>query len=997
MRKQRLTIPLAGGIATGSDSKLLPIGKSEDLRNVRPGRAGEVVQRPGERLLGSTMIGAAGNLPASWNLGTLRGDLTSFSGVGDHPVGRYSPVSDSWAVDGTGANGLLTKRRGPIAATLQQISGNGLFPDVVYSAGYYWVIYKTTRNGVDFLVETVIDATTGYQVAEQTAGLTALFWGVRVVNGSAVFAYGDATRVIIDTWPTASVTTGPQNRVLAAKTVVNAGRQFDMYVKDGTTISAAYSDGTNVQCFDYAPTAGAATFWTPKSAAAASIQTDYAIAWMQDIGASGKIALVVHEPGGVGLRVHWDIPTAGATRQAVTTYVIDAAATAPCTVAVFTRTSAATGEFTVLYDNATQLLKMATREAGVIVAAAVIYRGLFLGSKPFAGPDGKYYAGAEFFSTSQPTRFVVRIPETITSFATLTSVVAKMQVNNGYVSSLTGPLCAVANPATNTYVYGNTVQLRLPGNPTTYVPQGVGVDLVTIAFKAVKDTTTSPPREAVNSLFTPGGSVGQFDGRTYCDAGFHYYPEQPGITPGAGGSLTSGGTYFYVLVYSWIDANGRTWYSAPSRQVSVAMGANTKNTLDCPTERLADRDDISIQVYRGANNDNVTLALVGAAVNDPTANSVTFVDTFSDTFVASGQALYTNGATGNRPLAADGIPGASVVTVVNDRVWFISNDNPYEVWMSNKFIPGQGLRFSEQNKLILNDAQGPATAIAHLPNGVVVIFKANAYYLVSGDGPNQAGNGGSFSVSTPAIGAGTSNPRSVLETPSGVEFRSSASPRSWYRVNTALQAEYIGSPIERYAASIIIGAALITTTGETRYYTTTSDQGQTRDLVHDAISDTWMIDTSGDDLGGVTAACAYNGYAAWGSDNSAVWVDNPGSGNDGVNPYTVYAVTPWIKGADLDGYATFIRVRGVGEAGAGAPAVTVAMQADFDATTNVTSQTASPGTAWDWELKYPVKLSSFRFVVSYLASAVQVKMTALVVEYGVKDGISPAIYTKRTQ
>lgn len=998
MQKQRLTIPLAGGIATGQDGKLLPIGKSDELQNVRPGRVGEVKERPGTRALGTTMIGTADAMPAAWALGTLRGDLVNFAGVGDHPANLYSTTANAWATNTAGGFAAVqTKRRGPISATLQQISAKGLLPDVFYSAGYYWVIYSTTRNGVASIVETVIDAATGEPVGEILVGLTAVSWGVRVVNGSAVFVYADATRIFIDTWPTASVGSGSTNRVLAAKAVVNGGRQFDMLVKDSTTISVAYSDGTLVQCFDYVPTGAAATFWTPKSAAAANIQTDYAIAWMQDtgFGGAGKIALVVHEPGGIGLRVHWDIPTVGATRQAVTSYTMDAAAASPCTVAGFTRSNAATGEFTVVYDNTLQIIKMATREAGVIGAPVTPYRSLFIGSKPFIGADGKYYLGTEFYSPSQPTRFVVRIPETLAVVATATSVVAKTQVNNGYVNgTFQGPLCSVSNPATGEYVYGNTVQLRLPGNPTAYIPQGVGIDLVHIKFKALPDATTSPPREAIDSLFTPGGAIGQFDGRTYCDAGYGYYPEQPSSTVGAG--ALAAGTYYYALVYAWVDFNGRTWYSAPSAIKAIVTGAATGNSLGCPTYAIADRDDIQIQVYRGAVNDNITLALIGSVANNPAVSSVTFLDDGSAG--QAGTALYTNGAQGNRPLAADGIPGGSALTVTSDRAWFISNDNPYEVWPSNKFIPGQGWRFSEQNKLILNDSLGPCTGIATLPNGVVVIFKANAYYLVSGDGPNQAGNGGSFTVSTPAVGFGTDNARTILETPSGIEFRANNPTRAWARVNTALQAEYIGSPIERYTSSIIVGAVRVTATGETRYYTNLNDGGLVKTLVHDAISDTWLVDTSADDFGNNTAACAYNGYAAVALQTGfLIAVDDTTTAKDIGASFQARDVTPWIKGADLDGYVEFVRVRGVGETANGAPVISCALQADFDTTTTIVTGTASPGPLWDWELKYPAKLSAFRFVLTYTTNAVPVKMTALVVEYGVKSGLNPTTYTKRMQ
>jgi hypothetical protein len=1015
VQKQRLTIPLAGGVATGTDGKQLQIGKSDDMQNLRPGRSGEVTQRNGATPLGTSLIGASGSLPAPWALSTLRGDLVSFSTIGDHPVNVYSPAGNGWATDlpavAFPTSALNSRRRGPISTALTQISGNGLQSDAVYAAGYYWVIYKTTRNGAAAVVATAIEASTGQSVGEKTYFGTFVSYGVRVVNGSAVFVYATTAIISIETWSTSTPSAGPINRVNAIKTVANAARQFDMMVKDGTTISAAYSDGTNIQCFDYAPTAGAATFWTPNDSAAAAIPTDYAIAWMQDtgFGGSGKQSLVTLSVA-QGLRVQWDIPSAGATRQAASTYVMDAAAHQG-TIAGFTMTSAATGQFTVLYDQGLAgiitpvVLKAATREAGVI-ATATYYRSVALDSKPFIGADGKYYVGTSYVSPIQPTRYVLRVPETITNFSLLTGTVAKMQLNNGYVTGvLGGPLCPVSNPSSGDYAYSNTVQLRLPGNPTTYVPQGVGIDVVHVLFKALPDTTTGAPREAIDSLFTPGGTVGQFDGRTYCEAGFAYYPEQPAITPAGGGSLTAAATYYYALVYRWIDNNGRTWRSKPSPITSQAMGANTKNTLACPTLRLADRDDIAIEIYRGGANDNVTLALAGTVVNDPTVDSVNFVDTFADTTVAAGERLYTNGAVGNAPLGADGIPGSPVVAIGAGRAWIISNDNPYEVWPSNKFIPGQGWRFSESNKLILNDSLGPAIAVGFLPSGTAVIFKATAYYLVSGDGPNQAGNGGSFSVSQPVIGAGTTNPRSILETPSGIEFQMPSAPaRQWYRVNTAQNLEYIGSPIERYAVIPgtpnllpIVGTAFVSSTGETRYFTSTSNTGDVKTLVHDTITDTWMVDTSPFNAGAQNAACAYAKGAAV-AVGSTVYVDETTlSGFDGGNQFVVVDTTPWIKGADLDGYAMFVRARGVGESPIAGPNVTVGLQADFDPTVYLALESASPGVAWDWEIKYTAKPSSFRFVVSYTANNVPVKLSAIVVEYGVKSGLAPATWTKRTQ
>lgn len=1015
MQKQRVTIPLSGGIASGTDGKQLQIGRSEELQNVRVGRVGEVTQRSGTSALGNTFLSSIGGvLPQPWAIGTLRGDLVSFSTVGDHPANLYSRTANAWATDaatsGSTSAAIHTQRRGPILTSLDQISGNGLFPDSVDSNGYRFVIYQATRNGVAMVVTTVIDIATGMQIIEKTHAGTFVAYGVRVVNGWAVFIYATTALFTVETWSGTTPGIGVQTTFTSAKTVASGTRIFDMIAVNSTTISAAYYDGTNVQCFDYVPLAGSATFWTPKDSAAANITAATSLSWMQDIGfgASGKIALNAISVG-PGLRTLWDIPTAGATRQAASTYALDAALTSGA-VSGFTRTSDSTGEFTVVHENGNSgvnIVRIATRESGVI-ALATLYRNLTLNSKAFIGADGEYYIAADFVSTTQPTRFVVRVPRTVTGVSRFLAVVAKMQVNNGYVSSTAiGPLCPVSNPAPGEYTFSNTVQLRLPSNPTGYVPQGVGIDVVHVRFKSpLPDTTTGAPREGIDSLFTPGGIVGQFDGRTYCDAGFNYYPEQPAITPSAtGGGLANAQTYYYALVYRWIDANGRTWRSKPSvlkSQVTLGSAPSTvaSNSLACPTYRLADRDDIAIEVYRGGANNSTTLQLVGTVVNDPTVDSVTFNDTFSDAVVANGEQLYTNGTPGNQPLGADGIPGTTFLTIAGNRAYFVSNDNPYEVWVSNLFIPGQGWRFSEQNKITINDSFGPCYAIGAQPSGVVVIFKANCYYLVSGDGPNQAGNGGSFTVSRPIVGAGTINPRSVLETPSGIEYLSGGTSRAWYRVNTANQTEYIGSPIERYAAATIVGAVLVPSTGETRYYTSTGNTGNTRSIVHDTITDVWTTDVSPDTFGTQAAACAYGSGAAFAA-NARIWVDDTSNpGFDGPTQFTVYTITPWIKGSDLDGYSMFREARGVGESPGGL-LTNLLLQADFDVGTNLAAESATTGPYWDWAIKYPAKLSSFRFVVSYLAPAVayasQPKLSAIVAEYGVKAGFVPASYTKRAQ
>jgi hypothetical protein len=300
--------------------------------------------------------------------------------------------------------------------------------------------------------------------------------------------------------------------------------------------------------------------------------------------------------------------------------------------------------------------------------------------------------------------------------------------------------------------------------------------------------------------------------------------------------------------------------------------------------------------------------------------------------------------------------------------------------MSNLFIPGRGLLWAEQNKIILNDQHGDITAIAAQPNGVVVVFKADAVYGVAGDGPDQAGRGG-FQVQFVAISMGTLNARSIVETSVGTEFLSTGTRHGWYRIGLGLSPEYIGGAVEKYAGTVVVGSILLPNSNETRYYLATGGS-----LVHDYVTDLWGIDT------GLAATCA----AAWGSlgvyatATPAVIVDsNAIPGFDvGFVSIVMKVTTPWIKLSELKGYERFYRVMGVGELGDDSKfgTTTVAMQTNLDPNATIATLGAHVGHLWDWELRYSAKVDSVRFIITDIigneATPNGIKWSAIVLEYG---------------
>lgn len=988
LTKRHVTVPLGAGIRSDVDPKLLPLDYTAELLNSRVGRRGEVVKRTGLDFLSTGLLGTTDTLPLpAWSLGTLGGCLASLSGAGlDHPLNMFSPNAGQWATDT--ANGLTaTERRGPITARRARAAAVGLYPAVAYSGGYYFVTFVelTATAAAPIVHQVALDFNTGKRAFERTVlpGVQVFNLGVKTVNGYAVFLH-DTTGadLAFDTWQISNLDAGPTTTTFST-TTAGAFASGDFLVKDSTTLTFAYLDSTlRIRGVDFVPSAGTTAGWTLLDSASATVTGDYAFSWMQDFGASGKIALQAASST-QGLRVFWDIPTTGGTRQAVSTYVMDAAPLVVNSVTGHTRGNSATGEFTVLYDNdntnTIALIKAAKRLAGAIVSGGIYYRGMALRSKTFTS-GGDYYVLGEYPSLAQGTRFVLRVNDAAAG------QVAKVQVGNGVsgVSISDHQLADVVSTSTGHFATAATAQVRAQPARGVAAPIDfslIGLDLINVDFSTLPDTTLGTPREAIGSLFVPGGVLGRFDGSTYAEAGFAWYPEQPLLTPNAPGA----NTYYYKLTYELADGSGALWESADSIMISTttaaAIGAGGSVTVAAPTLRLASGRRVTIGVYRGRVGDSTTFQRIGSVANNINVDTVSFVDTVSDVVQATGTFLYTNGGV----LANDAIPGFAAIAIAGNRLYGISADEPDVIWVSNLFVPRQGLRFAEQNKIGIRDQHGTIYAIAAQPNGNVVALKGDATYVISGDGPDAAGRGG-FTVTLISTDTGTTNPRSVLETSDGVEFQSTGTRRGFFRVTTGLTVEYIGGPVEAYVGETITAAVLVTSRSEVHYYTATQ-----KALVRDLMTGVWSVDTLAYD---VVSAVAYGTGVALGTPDG-VLVDSVAYADAGGNDYEHAAATGWLKLADLHGYQRFYRIQGVGER-VGTHDLQVSLYRDFDDTTPFYTATVTPGALWDWEMRYSKKLAALKVRLSYTSSNAGARMTAIVVEYGVKQGMRPGPASKRT-
>jgi hypothetical protein len=975
--KQNLFVPF-GGLRTDVDDKLLPLGSALEIENAYVMRRGagegtvELIKR-----FGTTQLAAPGNtqgqlgthLGALVNVGTLLTTLATATSTACVPVAN-------------------SDMRPSITASLTKVSGDALTPDVAYGGGYYWIMYQAATNigAPDKLVAVAIDEATGHRAWETTflpsgGGSTSFSsWRVNYVSGRATFIYMELDGSIhcMAVNPTAFTTVST-----ATAAAVGIGGPYFLGWFDTVTranfVAVAYPNpALGLRALDYDVLANTITQWTPNDAAAAAIPLDGALGWIQDFGGSGKIALATASAA-QGLKVQWAFATAGATRQATATHVIDAAfGGAGSYIAGHTTASSALGEYVIAYDTGAtpnRRILRATRIGGVVSPGGLVARGVRLRSKTWTYGGDNFLVG-QFESATQGTHYVLRIPYG-PSFATPTPL-CKIGVRSSTVAGL-NRMSTVVSPRAGQFTFAMFYTPRFDTVPN---PDSYGVELATVTHPALPYSSIGPPKEAIGSLFAPGGTVGQFDGATFAEAGFAYSPEVPtAITPAAGaGAMTPAVTYWYVYTYVRTDAQGRIWRSAPSIPTSVVMGGGDNQTsAPIPTLRLTGRSDIKIEVWRGAANDDVTYQKAGVVPNDVTVDTVTFTDTMSDINLETMEVLYTVGGV----LDNDTPPGFSSVTEAQNRTWGPSADDTQALWYSKEHVLGTGLEFSEALVLDVRDQHGPIRTCAQI-DGRPIAFKTDAVYAVGGAGPDVLGAGGSYSAQAVCVGIGCSNAQAVCETKDGIIFLSTSQRSGFFLLDRSLSVTPIGAPVQRYIGETITASVFLSSLLQARFYTASG-----RTLVYDLVTGTWTTFTGQP----ANTAVAWNGLATYVSSATGHMLVEDVSGltltDDGA-AYTMLAGLPYVQVNQVKGYERFWRLEPVGEVARGSVTVRMRLYEGTDAVPLSAREKVCGAGQLDAVLRRSDKLSGLRVVVDDRASTTGIlKLSGVTLVLGVKAGLRP--------
>lgn len=458
---------------------------------------------------------------------------------------------------------------------------------------------------------------------------------------------------------------------------------------------------------------------------------------------------------------------------------------------------------------------------------------------------------------------------------------------NAFLAGISSDLhVASLPPSTSFYQHQPTVEALAGGGFATLLYWGddsirknyQGFDVAIFTAARQTDSLAGAHRHVqdVNgALVVSGGALYEHAGSRspalpgyITENGFPYVPRLARQVV-AGGSMTSGTLYSYCAVYCWVDALGHFHRSAPSAIVTATpSGGNLSVQLRAQSMLVTGRShcavsDLTVEFYRswsGGPFYRVTAVPAGIITGSTT---VTYTDIASDVSLTDELPLYTDlGILETFP------PSGARLTCFTATRAFVVGWRENVVQVSKLFLPTAPIEFCDDDafRIFLPE---PIVALSWL-DGALVVFCERSIYLVTGDGPDDKGNGGFSEPRQLAASVSCDEARSVLEVPQGLMFRGGGT--LWLLPRGFGPPVPVGDPVsktlEEYpylvAATVAYDAGPEGRTRTAHFTVSDSDEPSlamtSRVLVLDLERNAWSVDNL---FCGVSATTACGGVFSW--------------------------------------------------------------------------------------------------------------------------------------
>lgn len=447
-----------------------------------------------------------------------------------------------------------------------------------------------------------------------------------------------------------------------------------------------------------------------------------------------------------------------------------------------------------------------------------------------------------------------------------------------------------------------------------------GIKLATIDYDAPYQTA-----QLGRGLYLASAAPMHYDGDAWHEADFHCAPDYgydtagtpvdmtTAIAPVAGGSIANG-TYLYAFAYEVVDAQGELHRGPVSVKMLVTMAGGPRSfSMAIPTCRLTRFGRVRIGVFRseqGATGTDDTIELFRVTstdvtvstgsnryvLNDPTVDTVTFVDGLADSALKTREPLYTNGGIlSNAPSPW----GGGILAVGKSRLYWTDSTDPNILRYSQQIADDTALEAPVDLSLRKDPFGGDLTAIGVMDD-TVIPFSETAVYVFSGPGPladpDAAPEANAFTpVELVTTDVGCISAASVGQTPSGLTFKSA---KGIMLLTRDRQIVNIGNDVQKYDGQNVVRSTLIPSAQRIVYLT---DSGRT--LMWDYNRNAWSTFTNHE---GLDAVVVDNLYYYLRTD-SRVFVETPGAYRDDNTRIPMLIETAWIHFAQyLQGWQRII-------------------------------------------------------------------------------------------
>lgn len=412
------------------------------------------------------------------------------------------------------------------------------------------------------------------------------------------------------------------------------------------------------------------------------------------------------------------------------------------------------------------------------------------------------------------------------------------------------------------------------------------------------------------SIYLAAACPQHYAGRIWYEQGFHMGPELIELTGDTAGSLTTAGTYEYVVWYEWTDDLGEIHRGPTSVPATIVLGGGEDEVeLELPTLRVTRKENVRICVARSRNGDASQMFRVssldpttegatanGYIANDITVDSVAFTDRMSDADLAEEEQIYTVGGI----LSNDPAPLGSHVAVGKNRLFYTDAQAGNVVRFSKRIATGFGAECAPELAHDVDPLGGDITALAVMDD-VVYVFKANCVMAFNGDGPFENGQSAAGGIvagfsSTQLITSdvGCTDPSSIVLTPKGLMFKSAKGIRLLTRSREVVA---VGDPVDAYNDQNVRRATVMPDRTAVLFLT---DSGVS--LYYDYERQQWSTFTNHEGYDAAVVDGTYHYLRT----NSVVFQETPGVHADGNARIRLMFETAWLHLVEhLQGFQRF--------------------------------------------------------------------------------------------